>query len=138
MFYPRSFAVQVGIALLAFIGCDTSKPSIVGKWSGWMTVECPNGQLPTPNYRPLTISLDLTADGQCTNVHGSGIGADITSHDTYQLQDSLMLITSFWGTDTLQLARLTETELLLRRAPYENGCVHFYTMTREAQPSTTP
>ena len=130
-----TLATCIGVGLA---GCAESTPSIIGKWSGWMTVECPNGDLPAPNYRPLTISLDLTADGQCTNVHSSGIGADITSHDTYQLLDSLLLITGFWGTDTLHLARRTDTELLLRRAPYESGCVHFFTLTREAQLPKTP
>lgn len=111
------------------------KPSIVGVWSGWMTVECTNGEPPTSNYRPLTITLELTADGQCTNTHGSGIGADITSHDTYEKQDSLLLFGNMWGMDTLSITKHTETELILRRAPYENGCQHFYTMQRgTAQP----
>lgn len=123
----RSFITL--LVLLNIIGCTKPRPSIVGKWSGQMTVSCSH---PLPqNYRSLPISLDLTADGRCTNVHGSGIGADITSHDTYQLRDSLLLVTSVWGTDTLQVATLTETELVLRRAEKETGCVHFFTMTRE-------
>ncbi|MFZ1687462.1 MAG: hypothetical protein WAU70_08580 [Flavobacteriales bacterium] len=130
---PRS-TVNLGVvlAIIALTACSSHKPSIVGKWSGWMTVACPNGKPPTPNYRQLTISLDLTADGQCTNVHGSGIGADITSHDTYVKMDSLLLVTNLWGTDTLNIASHTDSELVLRRAPYENGCQHFFTMTRQA------
>jgi hypothetical protein len=122
------FSSVVALFAVALSGC--TQPSIVGKWSGWMTVTCPH-PLP-PNYRPLTISLDLTADGQCTNVHGSGIGADITSHDTYQKQGGLLLMNSYWGTDTLEIATLTETELVLRRAEGA-GCVHSFTMTREAK-----
>ncbi len=119
-------------AALMIGACASPQPSIVGKWSGWMTVECPNGQPPAPNYRPLTISLDLTADGQCTNVHGSGIGADITSHDTYAKTDSLLLVSNGWGTDTLSIFKHTDTELVLRRAPYESGCQHTFTLQREA------
>lgn len=131
--HPRSLLLTCTmLAVIALTACAGAPPTIVGKWSGWITVECPNGQLPAPNYRPLTISLDLTADGQCTNVHGSGIGADITSHDTYVKLDSLLLVTSMWGTDTLTIASHTDTELVLRRAPYESGCQHFFTMTREA------
>lgn len=123
---------------LAFSACSHSRPSIVGKWSGWMTVACPNGELPAPNYRPLTFSLDLTADGQCTNVHGSGIGADITSHDTYEVIDTLLLVTNAWGADTLRIQTLTEDSLVLRRAPYESGCVHSYTMERALQNGKKP
>lgn len=100
-----------------------------------MTVVCPH-PLP-PSYRPLPISLDIMADGQCTNVHGSGIGADITSHGNYELLDSLFLFTGFWGTDTLKVATFTETELVLRRAE-ENGCVHSFVMTREAPTTAKP
>jgi hypothetical protein len=103
-----------------------------------MTVKCPDGKPPIPNYPPLTISLDLSADGQCTNVHGSGIGADITSHDTYVKVDTLLLVTNMWGTDTLNIASHTDTELVLRRAPYENGCQHFFTMKRETAAGKTP
>ncbi len=103
-----------------------------------MTVKCPHPGMLPGNYGPLTISLDLSADGQCTNVHGSGIGADITAHDTYVKLDSLLLVTNLWGTDTLSIASHTETELVLRRAPFENGCQHFFTMTREAAVERTP
>lgn len=134
----RSFII-LGVLLAATIlGCNRPAPSIVGKWSGWMTVKCPNGKSPAPNYRPLTISLDFTADGQCTNVHGSGIGADITSHDTYVKMDSLLLVTSMWGTDTLTIASHTDTELVLRRAPYESGCVHSFTMERASKNGMKP
>ena len=134
----RPFLFLSVLLAVALLGCSKPTPSIVGKWSGWMTVKCPNGQPPTPNYRPLTISLDLTADGQCTNVHGSGIGADITSHDTYVKLDSLLLVTNVWGTDTLTIASLTETELVLRRAPYENGCMHSFTMERASHGEVDP
>lgn len=127
----RRSSLIIGAALM--IGaCAQTPPSIVGKWSGWMTVECPNGEPPVPTYQPLTISLDLTAGGECTNVHGSGIGADITSHDTYLKTDSLLLVTNGWGTDTLSIYKHTDTELILRRAPYENDCQHIFTMQREA------
>ncbi len=126
-------SITTGVLLASILlGCTGPRPTIVGKWSGWMTVKCPNGERPVPNYRPLTISLDLQADGQCTNVHGSGIGADITSHDTYERKDTLLVFTNFFGRDTLTIQRLTDTELVLRRAPYENGCVRYLTMTREA------
>ncbi len=124
----RSLVSLGALLTVAILGCSTHRPSIVGKWSGLMTVKCSH-PLP-PSYRPLPISLDLTADGQCTNVHGSGIGADITSHDTYEFQDTLLLVTNFWGTDTLQVARFTETELVLRRTESDTACVHFFTMTR--------
>jgi hypothetical protein len=132
----RSFITLCVLLAITMLGCAMPRPSIVGKWSGLMTVKCSH-PLP-PTYRPLSISLDLTADGQCTNVHGSGIGADITSHDSYQLRDSLLLVTSFWGTDTLKVATLTETELVLRRMEQDTACVHFFTMTREAPVGTTP
>ena len=128
---PVALGVFVVLAFGTF-GCSAPKPSIVGKWSGLMTVQSPQ-TLPS-TYRPLTISLDLTADGQCTNVHGSGIGADITTHCTYQLIDSLFLYINDWGTDTLHLAKFTETELVLRRPEAETGCMHSFTMTREVEP----
>ncbi|MBL7952647.1 MAG: hypothetical protein JNM62_13115 [Flavobacteriales bacterium] len=126
------------LVLVALTACSPSKPSIVGKWSGWMVVDCPDGKPPVPNYRPLTISLDLGADGRCTNVHGSGIGADITVHSGYELRDSLFLYTTDFGADTLHLVVLSESELVLRRAPYENGCVHTYRMERAAPGGTAP
>jgi hypothetical protein len=122
--------------ILGSVGCS-DPPSIVGKWSGWMTATCPKAGLLPGNYRPLTISLDLQADGQCINVHGSGIGADITSHDTYQRADTLLIVTNAFGADTLIVESLTDTELVLRRAPYENGCVRYFTLTREAPIATT-
>ncbi|HEY0975840.1 MAG TPA: hypothetical protein VGE21_00100 [Flavobacteriales bacterium] len=128
------------VVLLAgmLLGCGGPQASIVGRWSGWMTVKCSQPGMLPPNYRPLTISLDLQADGQCTNVHGSGIGADITSHGTYQQADTLLMVTNPFGADTLIIQSLTDTALVLRRAPYENGCVHYFSMMREAPKATNP
>jgi hypothetical protein len=131
-----SFAAA--LAIITLTRCSRPQPSIVGKWAGWMTATCPRPGMLPGNYRPLTISLDLTADGQCTNVHGSGIGADITVHGVYELRDSLFLYMTDWGTDTLWMEKFTDTELVLRRAPYENGCVRYLTMTRELADMTTP
>lgn len=130
--------LAAALSIIFLTACSQPQPSIVGKWSGWMTVECPKADQLPPPYRPLTISLDLTADGQCTNVHGSGIGADITSQGPYEVLDSLFLLTNGWGTDTLRISKRTDTELILRRAPYESGCVQSFTMTREAPVGKTP
>ncbi len=125
----RPHLIAAALLVGSVLGCSKHAPSIIGKWSGLMTVKCSH---PLPSsYRPLPISLDLTADGQCTNVHGSGIGADITSHDTYQLRDGLLLVTNFFGTDTLEVTNFTETELVLRRVEQDTTCVNFFTMTRE-------